>query len=211
MKKSTGFKEIKPNKKSITQRGLVFGIGINDADYITKQIINGKEVRCPYYRRWVNMLKRCYSTSSKKDIRAYDGCTVCDEWLTFSNFKDWMAKHDWDGKELDKDIARYGNKVYSPETCIFVSADINRLLTDRRSRRGIYPQGVSRYRNGKSFFAGCSIDGKRVHIGTFDTEKEASDAYLTFKANHIYNVALKESEPVKSCLIKISKSMGSLL
>lgn len=50
-------------------RGLIYGVGINDADYFTyTSSVNevGKRIyyTCPYYRCWTNMLARCYRTSS---------------------------------------------------------------------------------------------------------------------------------------------------
>ena len=73
---------------------LVFGKGINDADYDTKV--------CPYYREWYKMIQICYSTKwqANNDDEDLDGRTVCDEWLTFSNFKKWMQTQDWEGREL---------------------------------------------------------------------------------------------------------------
>lgn len=53
------FIEIKANKKSISARKLVCGVGINDAKYVVKPIINGVQYRCPYHERWSSMIRRC--------------------------------------------------------------------------------------------------------------------------------------------------------
>ena len=45
------FVEKPVTKWSIERRALVKGIGINDAPYITSPKLNGKQVRCKYYRR----------------------------------------------------------------------------------------------------------------------------------------------------------------
>lgn len=34
-----------------------FGVGVNDADYLTCPIIEGKKSYCPYYRCWRDMLR----------------------------------------------------------------------------------------------------------------------------------------------------------
>lgn len=96
-------------------RELVYGVGVDDLDYPKKKLLpNGKYSFCPYYQRWRGMIRRCYSKAQLGKNPNYEGCTVCDEWLTFSNFKSWMEKQDWEGKELDKDLLVRGNKVYSP-------------------------------------------------------------------------------------------------
>jgi hypothetical protein len=37
---------------------MLYGIGINDADY---RVRPRKGPACPFYVRWSNMLKRCYT------------------------------------------------------------------------------------------------------------------------------------------------------
>ena len=88
---------------------LVFGVGINDSDYevYKYETINGKRKatwKCPYYERWVSMLRRCYSPRSLEKYPTYKGCTVCEEWLTFSTFKKWMENQEWEDRHLDKDF-----------------------------------------------------------------------------------------------------------
>lgn len=196
------FKEIPASKKSLAQRNLSFGVGLNDSQYLTEFKSNGKRVSCPFYAKWQNMLKRCYSKSYQKRQPTYKGCSVCEEWLTFSNFKAWMIKQDWKGKVLDKDLLVKGNKVYSPDYCVFVSNKINNLILDSNSRRGNYAKGVC-FRFGK-FQSWCGLDGKSKHLGSFNTEKEASEAYRSFKAKLIYSIAIDQKEPLKSALIRIS-------
>lgn len=128
------------------QKKLVRGVGINDAGYATQKFetvsyANGKRKRkkvwvCPYYRAWENMLSRCYSAKYQERQPAYIGCTVSEEWLTFSNFKAWMEKQEWEGKQLSKDLLFEGNKVYSAENCVFVTRAVNNLTTDSKASRG---------------------------------------------------------------------------
>jgi len=128
---------------------LVQGVGINDANYKIRAVVSGLNVwKCPFYSKWENMLQRCYSEKFHNRIPTYRGCSVCKEWLLFSNFKAWMEQQDWKGKQLDKDLLVYQNKIYSPETCCFVSSEVNTFLTKRLNDRGDYPLGVVMY-NGK--------------------------------------------------------------
>ena len=62
-------------------------------------------------KAWYAMLNRCYNPLSNR-AAAYKNCSVCDEWLTFSNFKRWFDEHHVEGYELDKDILVKGNRVY---------------------------------------------------------------------------------------------------
>ncbi len=126
-------------------KSLINGVGINDAtESITKSVfVNGKYKlvwRCPYYEKWKSMLDRCYFQKGVTRHKAYVDCYVCDEWLTFSNFKSWMETQDWEGKQLDKDLLLLGNKVYSPETCCFIYADLN--VSIAKTKAGKYPTGV---------------------------------------------------------------------
>lgn len=115
---------------------LVCGVGINDADYVFQKwetiIVNGKRKQkliweCDFYRTWKSMLARCYSIKTQERQPTYKGCSVSDEWLTFSVFKNWMEKQDWEDKQLDKDLLFEGNKVYSSETCVFVTRMVSTL------------------------------------------------------------------------------------
>lgn len=158
-------------------RRLVQGIGINDADYPTDS--NG--VQCPFYSRWKDMLARCYSAKAHK---TYRDKSVCDQWLKFSNFKVWMETQDWQGNQLDKDLLVQGNKVYSPETCVFVTPQVNSFLSDCRGKRGDYPVGVHFHKGAGRFAAQCrTLGGGKKHLGLFDNPELAHEAWLEFKSN----------------------------
>jgi len=195
------FKKITANKNSIAQRKLVFGVGINDADYITQPTVNGKRLLCPYYQKWRAMIERCYSLKLHEKYNTYKECLVCIEWLTFSNFKNWMIKQDWHDKHLDKDILVQGNKLYSPNTCLFVSGFINSLLLGNDKSRGKYKIGVIFNDECEKFSASFSARGKAVYLGLFETEQEAHEAYKVTKYDYIKKIALEQSDPLRSALI----------
>ena len=46
------------------KRQLIYGHGINDADYSIMTEVNGKQVKDPFYRKWTAMLERCYCDKS---------------------------------------------------------------------------------------------------------------------------------------------------
>jgi len=108
-------------ERQMKAKKLVYGVGINDADYVTQKwetisYVNGKQKQnlvweCHYYRTWCGMLMRCYSAKHQERNPTYKGCSVSEEWLRFSNFKSWMERQDFEGMQLDKDLLFEGNKV----------------------------------------------------------------------------------------------------
>lgn len=135
---------------------LVFGVGINDAQYKVYETtrINGRQVNlwsCPFYQAWAHMLRRCYSARVHAKWPTYVGCSVVTSWHSFLSFRSWMATQNWQGLELDKDTLIAGNKIYSPETCIFITQALNCFLTDRGLARGNDPLGVQFNRKSRKF------------------------------------------------------------
>lgn len=163
------------------------GKGTNDADYMVKRSEKvGSKYRvvwrCPYHVRWEKMLKRCYSDNFHKKSPSYKYCEVFEDWLTFSNFRGWMEKQDWEGKELDKDILLRGNKIYSPDTCIFVHKKVNYFILEGGSDKEL-PLGVSWHTKDKRFRVRVRnpITGKVEHLGNFLNSGTAHVAWCNRK------------------------------
>lgn len=161
----------------------VKGVALNDVD---------RSTILPAYTAWLNMLRRCYDRSHYEKFPTYAGCSVCDEWLRFSNFQAWYNEHYRDGYELDKDIICKGNKVYGPEFCDFVPKKINYLLCKSKGKRGEFPIGVTYKKDKGQFKAYMLVNRKQVYLGYFNNPDEAFDAYKKAKEEHIKEVA-KES------------------
>lgn len=176
----------------MNKRGLVCGVGVNDADYLMRPMVDGKWVVCPFYRTWYDMLKRCYSPVYQSRCPTYIGCSVVKEWHSFMAFREWMMSQDWQGKQLDKDMLIKGNKVYGPDICVFIDSKTNTLLIDSAAARGDLPIGVSM--NCKGYQAQCSRDGKPKYLGIYDTIGQASDTYKVFKADVILEAAQRQPD-----------------
>lgn len=161
----------------------VYGVGVNDI-----------QVRDDAYFTWVNMLSRCYDPKYLAKKPSYIGCAVAPEWLQFSNFREWMLRQPWQGNHLDKDILFPGNKMYSPETCVFVDRKTNNLLTDGARRRGEHPLGVTYHKRRKSFMAGIKRDSKSVHLGYFSNPMDAHGAWQREKAKIIRENAAHQGD-----------------
>lgn len=192
-------------------RKLVYGVGINDADYVVKKFeqdysarhISGRYKQrlvwmCPFYQKWVSMLERCYSEKYQEKYPTYKGCTVLEEWKLFSNFRKWVVGQDWEGMQLDKDVLFVGNKVYREETCVFVTRQVNMFLVDSGKTRGEWPIGVCWDKKSKKFLSNCSnpFTGKREHLGHFDCPQEAHKAWLSKKLEHAYALAAIQTNPL---------------
>lgn len=170
-------------RKVQAKNQLMYGVGINDADYIVIKGRRGdKRDACPFYEKWKSMLLRCYGSDAyKAKTPTYRDCYVCDDWLYFSNFKAWMETQDWEGKQLDKDLLVKGNKVYSPQTCCFLTRRVNMYLSAARSKKSSLLTGAVLVWTGR-YISQCNDEnGLSNHLGTFDTEIEAHNAWRAFK------------------------------
>jgi len=127
------------SKRSLSRRSLVYGVGINDSIHNAQINKNNKIIwRCPFYGRWENMLRRCYSSRYHKTKPSYIGCSVCPEWLYFSKFCLWMQSQKWEGMALDKDLLVKGNKVYGPDTCCFIPGAINSIFSHGCNKKKLH-------------------------------------------------------------------------
>jgi len=154
----------------------------------------GNNKDTPQYTTWKDMLRRCYSAKFQKDNPTYKDCTVYEEWLNFQTFAEWFDSnyYEIEGQTmaLDKDWIVKGNKVYSPNTCIFTPKEINSLIINSKKVRGNCPIGV-RNANDK-YVALCNNNtGKPIYLGTHETPELAFQTYKTYKENHIKEIADK--------------------
>lgn len=170
------------------QRRIVCGVGINDSTSST----HTSDDREPAYALWKSILGRCYRHSPKKRTTYLD-CSVCNEWLLYSNFKRWFDENFVKGYHIDKDIIVRGNKVYSPETCCFVPPEINTLIVKCDSKRGNLPIGVSlaSKNNPHPYRAVVRKNRKYIMLGYFTTPEEAFNAYKVAKEAYIKEIATK--------------------
>lgn len=164
---------------------LVYGIGINDADYKVTPVIDGKQISCPVYLKWKSMIQRCYDKSFHENHPSYIGCEVCESWLSFSGFKSWVGSRSVEGFELDKDLLLEGNKVYSPDTCILIPRWLNAFIKNAKKQRGEYLIGASFNKLKGKFVSQVSVNGKVTHLGCFDSEEDAHQAWKKSKLSQV--------------------------
>lgn len=160
----------------------------------TSSSLNNKPKKS--YKKWLNMVHRCYDNSFK----AYEDKYVCNEWLCFENFEKWFDENYYEIENevmcLDKDILVKGNKVYSPNTCIFVPNSINILFTNLKNENRDSLIGTHYSKEKDSYIAYCNINGETTYIGIFKTEIDAFNAYKEAKEKHIKEVADKYKDKI---------------
>lgn len=162
---------------------VMCGMGYRGSEYV--------DCKSESYLKWHDMLNRCYNAKFHERQPQYKECTVCEEWLNYSNFKVWYEQNKIAGMalDLDKDILFKGNKVYSPETCCFVPHTINTLFLNNKADRGDYPIGVFYETDKKKFRAAMSFMGEQIKLGTFDTAEAAFTRYKEYKEDFIKDMA----------------------
>lgn len=158
----------------------------------SREIVDGKSKQTKCYVTWTSMMKRCYSSKYQEKKPTYIGCSVCEEWYDYDNFYNWFQEHYKEGFALDKDILLQGNKVYSPDTCVFVPSNINQLFVKSDASRGEYPLGVNYLKQSNKYRAKC-CNGKckQTNLGLFLDPLEAHQAYCEYKYQLIKEIGLE--------------------
>ena len=157
---------------------------------------------------------RCYSYAYQRVQPTYAGCSVASEWLVLSVFTDWMRSQQWHGMNLDKDILLPGNKVYSAETCVFISPELNRFLSGKGNSLTSLPLGVSlRKDNSKiKIQANCHnpFTGKQDRLGYFDCPYTAHEAWRAKKHEHALRYADMQEDPRIAGALRVRFAAGQV-
>ena len=160
-----------------------YGVGENDAHYVTTPKVNGARLWDPAYKAWVNMLVRAHSQKYHAARPTYSDVTVCKDWHSFSAFRAWWLDNYKEGWQLDKDLLVPGNREYSPDACIYIPGWLNNFTLDRGASRGELPVGVYLCKQTGKYKSQCCnpITGKQRNLGRFSTPKAAHEAWLKCK------------------------------
>ena len=169
-------------------RKLLYGKGIyTKGKYSSKE--DGKQSHV--YGIWKGIIERCYSERSLLKNPTYIGCVVCDEWLHFQTFAKWLMSNEFQGLgyHIDKDILSINSKIYSPDTCVLVPAEINMAVISNSKKDRALPVGVMWRKDRKRYHAKIRSHGKTRHIGYFLTCDEAEAAYICAKEAYVKEMA----------------------
>lgn len=149
-------------------------------------IVSHNKIDKKAYDLWYSMLSRC------KISKSYINCSVCDEWMIYSNFKKWFDKNYIEGYAMDKDLFSNGNKLYSPDTCCFIPVRLNSLLALSKKKTNNMPLGVYSSKTKTTRYRSHFIhNSKRIHIGSYKSREDAFNDYSSFKEKLIKQEAEK--------------------
>lgn len=143
----TGYKTVAPYNQVRTgevkdrRKPTVLGLGYLGDKY--EELKRDDPILCKaLYDRWKFMIYRCYNENHKSHKSYFDkDVRVCERWHSFSSFfYDAQELVGWDRQlllenkiSLDKDARQFNedtNKVYSPSTCIWLSAKEQQKYVD---------------------------------------------------------------------------------
>lgn len=173
---------------------MVYGIGYNS---LPRGIATTQYMR--EYYVWKAMLYRCTEKFQEK-YPTYKGVSVDDRWKDFANFlediKELEGYDFWKDNPnqmvmLDKDTKAPGNKLYSKDTCCFLShADSNRDVSKRHPEKIIkaYKQHVEN--SGQKI---VSINKKTKEVKIFNSIRECS-RLLNINNRHVWMCLSKEDK-----------------
>jgi hypothetical protein len=133
------------------------------------------------YTAWRNMIERC---NNEYYFPRYSDCQVCEEWYNYQNFAVWYHGNIYsvedERMELDKDILVKGNRLYSPETCIFVPKRINLFFAHKSENEGVIDEG-----NWHRARIWDNKKKKSINLNTYETYEEAREVYKDAKRKQL--------------------------
>lgn len=119
----------------------VYGIGYKGVT--SDGIVPVRKLYLRESQLWSSMMTRCYNSKYHEKEPTYKECYVCDRWLCFANFLEDLplidGYNEWYNNPneriaLDKDMKIKGNKMYSIDTCMFVSSGDNIIESNQRNK-----------------------------------------------------------------------------
>lgn len=174
---------------------LVYGVGVIGDSY---SCWDGSKIR-KEYGLWSSMLERCYSPKSHKSRETYIGCTVSENFKSYTYFYEWCNRQvgfSENNFELDKDLLSGVSKYYSEGTCVFLPQEINVALIKQTKKRGDFPVGVTYHKNTGNFVAQLSTSNGRKHVGAFNNVIDAFAAYKKAKETYLVELAEKWKDAI---------------
>ncbi len=152
------------------------------------------------------MMVRCNPLDKTGSLSSYEGCSSL--FRDFQEFTEWCQTQygymyrEENGKfwQLDKDLYSIGNRLYSPETCLFVPQRINCLFTNQRQKKYDLPLGiiykvktdVMTKERSRPYESRCNNSkGRQLSGGFYADPIEAHFSYLTMKIKVVEGIIME--------------------
>lgn len=204
-RKFSRIKEVTSGAVKDPYRPRICGVGyVGEGVYPMTYYRKGKKYHTPAYEVWSSKIKNCYGNTKMSHV--YQDVTFCQEWLCFQVFAKWFYEQVriyGKGGFVDKDLLFLGNKIYSPETCVYIPPAVNSLFTGASGNiNGVHfdntkKKWVAQIQNGLL----CSNGKKRqTYLGMYVDKSLADTAYYEAKLAHVKSVALKYQEKLPEAL-----------
>lgn len=164
----------------------VVGIGFFGVGPHIGKIHAGSNTTSKEYSHWHSMLTRCYYQKYHERFPTYVGCSVDSQWHNFQEFAEWCQWQEgfkYPKSVLDKDLLVPGNKIYSPENCVFLPPELNGLIVSPKKIGKQFPAGISYQKDYGKYIVSCAVEGKNKNLGRYECPEEAFAVYKDFKEN----------------------------
>lgn len=153
------------------RKGVTKSCGCFNKERAKEANIRHGQSRSKIHNIWWTMLNRCYNLNSYKYYNyGKRGIKVCERWHKFENFYEDFGKYKEEGKTIDR-IDPDGD--YEPDNCRWAT-----ILEQNRNTRA---KGYYWNETKQKWQATIGINYKNIHLGFFDTEEEARQAYIEAK------------------------------
>lgn len=186
----------------------VLGIAINDLKGWSNWKYLGKNnLKYRLYVLWKGVLTRCFNKNYQDNHPTYKGCKIDKKWLNFSVFVEEIQKVEgfemWANNPnkhiaLDKDLKSKGEKIYSLETCTFLSARDNAIEMNNRCKEGIIEKTkpyLKKYIEQTKKKVKCEYPNGVIKI--FNATRELTKS--GFNRRHVYSCCIGDRKTHKKC------------
>ncbi len=144
------------------------------------------------YQLWENMRSRIVylPVMNEGKFGKYTDLIVDSGWFDFQLFADWFESVEYYqvGWQLDKDLLFKDNKIYGPDTCVFLPEEVNKALNIKSRSRGGIMLGICYHGNvGKimvqysckhpDYKLNLYLDDTQIEYG-FSLYKKAREGYI---------------------------------
>lgn len=153
------------------------------------------------YNIWRNVILRAKIHTNIYYENWYFDVNMIDSWFYFPNFLDWFLEQpnyiedilnilsiERTRFELDKDILKKGNRLYSDLTCCLVPESINKSFTYAKKDNMNLPVGLCFTSDRKGVYI-THYDKKLVRLLDIDTTKYFNKANMLSNANYYRSIA----------------------
>ena len=133
-----------------------------------------KKGRTPTYQTWEGIKSRCENPNDKHYANyGGRGIKICERWQKFENFLEDMGERK-EGESIDR-IDNNGD--YEPSNCHWAE-NWQEQMFNKRAKGYLWDERLQKW------IAKIGLSNKCIHLGCFDTEKEARKAYVEAKKKY---------------------------